>query len=475
MSGLAMYWALLNIPGLTEDIQKIINFAASQLARSENIPVLKDAGPVLLAFIVAAWLPRLPIVGEAEAILRRILYEHAAIPAQQLRERNRLKGAVYVVNPTVLEAVRDKLEAENFERSDIVYDRVPTGQSLWTKASLLIEHIERWEQQDKYMTAFAILKECDRDILTVTRVKEAYEALKGDARTYFRALHAHPDEEETKVREAAFQAECKELLSHIYNLLSRVSLKSHHTDRDRIACMSAIGFQLTPRASGPVPVGDDLAALALILGVALAVPLAHYIGFIRAIGITATVYAVGLIPILIAYKFPKWVRLPSSHAPAVAFPFVSGLMAWICGFAITLVWGSIHAGGFTQSWSRYWNRSYPWGALYILLSMLIAWRMRTGTYPDISRLKGLTRYQEWGNLCDAAIFGGCTTVLMVLYIVPQVKKLWPESTGKEPWIALLLATIVALIMGFIIPTWYRANLRAQQSALPVIKTGDPFC
>ena len=74
-------------------------------------------------------------------------------------KENRLKHAPYHVDLSTLERVRSKLEAEGFQRRDLIYEDSPTTGSLWTKTSVLIEHLLKWQGEDKYKTAFAVLKE----------------------------------------------------------------------------------------------------------------------------------------------------------------------------------------------------------------------------------------------------------------------------------------------------------------------------
>jgi len=471
-TGLAVYFTMYKVPGVAKAVQQIINMAAGS-----DTPILKDAGPVVIAFIVAAIFPELPPLKGAERAVRRLLYERALIPAQQLSERTRLKEAEYQVHPAVLEAVRKKLEVEGFEGSDIVYDATPTVRSLWTKASLLIAHLARWQGKDKYKTAFAVLRERDSDKLSVHYVTEAYEALKGDAKVCFKARREHPGAPETEAREAAFRRECKALLGHLYDLLSRLSLKSHLTERERIKCMAELGFLLEPREGGPVPDMNDLVALALVLSAVLIVPLSLRLDLNRALLIGVITYTAVLIPILIANRFPEFARKAGGGTPAIAFPVVSGIIAGAVGMVFSVVSNSIAAGDlgsgvlldFTKGWATYTGRSYPWSTLHAIMAALVAWRIRTGTYPDPTRLKGIARYRAWGNLWDAGIFVGCVVAWMVVFVRPQVAKLLNRPEVAQDWRFLIIPVMAALAMGFFVPTWYRANLLRMTKAKEEIR------
>jgi hypothetical protein len=457
-TGLAVYWALYKIPRVAAEVQKIID-----LAGGPDTPVLKDAGPVVLAFIVAAVFPEIPPFKGADRTVRTILYERACIPAQKLHERNRLKLATYKVDAKELEAVRKNLEAEGFDRRDLVYEGEPTVRSMWTKISLLIAYIARWQGKDKFKTAFALLRERDSGTLSVDRVTQVYEALKGNAKSCFREMRDHPDEPETEARAQAFRRECKELLMQIYTLLSRVSLKSHFTDRERIKSMAKIGFVLEPDEGGPLPDPNDLVALGLVLGVVLIVPLSARLGAERALMIGVITYTAVLIPILIANRYPEFALNPGRGTPAVAFPVVSGFVAAAIGMVFAVTWNALHPESgalidFANGWSSYASRAYPWSTLHALYAVLIAWRIRTGTYPDPIKLKGVARYREWGNVWDALIFAGCAVALMVLFVRPQLAVLWERPEVASNWRILIMPGIVAFALGFFVPTWYRAHM-----------------
>jgi hypothetical protein len=460
-TGLAVYFTMYKVPGVPKAVQQLIN-----LAVGSDTPIFKDAGPVMLALIVAAIFPEVPPLKGAERAIRRLLYERALIPAQQLSERTRLKEAEYQVRPAVLEAVRKKLEVEGFEGSDLVYEATPTVRSLWTKASLLIAHLARWQGKDKYKTAFAVLRERDSNTLSAHHANEAYEALKADAKVCFKAKREQPGTPETEAREAAFRRECKALLGHLYDLLSRVSLKSHFTDRERIKCMAEIGFQLEPREGGPTPDMNDLVALALLLSAVLVVPLSLRLDLNRALLVGVITYTAVLIPILIANRYPEFARKAAGATPALAFPVVSGIIAGAIGMVFSVASNSIAAGDiasgvlfdFAKGWATYTGRSYPWSTLHAIMAALVAWRIRTGTYPDPSRLKGIGRVRMWGDFWDAGIFGASVVLWMVVFVRPQVAKLWKRPEVATDWTILVIPAALALAMGFFVPTWYRANL-----------------
>lgn len=285
------------IPGVAQEVDTFLG-----LVSAEKLPTLASAGPILLALVVALLFPALPPLRAGEWAVRRFFYTRVCIPAQQLREIHRLKDAPYTADPAMLHKIRDSLAQEDFSQSDLAIDEQPTTRSLWTKAALLMAHLEQWQADDRYKTAFATLREQDGAKRSVDRLAEAYEALKPDARMYFRAAREQPHAPETDKREETFRRNCRDLLLSIYGLLSRVSLHAHYTDRERVTRMNAIGFGLVPCQSGPIPDPDDIAALSVLIGCVVFLPLWYRVTTPRAILISFELYATILVPILLAAR-----------------------------------------------------------------------------------------------------------------------------------------------------------------------------
>ncbi len=238
--------------------------------------------------------------------------------------------------------------------------------------------------------------------------------------------------------------------------------------------MAEIGFKVKRRAGGPVPDLNDAVWLTILLAAAVFLPLWSRVGAGKAVMISSIYFIAVLVPLLIGAYYPALCIRRKRNIPAVAFPVVAGLAASALGIVVSVVTKSISLGGiegrpridFLRGWSQYFNESYPWNFLVFLTAVLIAWRMRSGTYPDISKVKGYARYQEWGSLRDAAIFLGFTVALMELLIRPSLVRLQPERFLKRGWYLDIIPGIILFLIGFFVPTWYRAN------ALRIEKEGE---
>ncbi len=143
---LLIYLLILFQPDIGSQLQVILSWFIP-----EGSPDISNAGPLIISAFVVLIFPNVPPFRWADSTIRALLYERALIPAQQLREVNRLKMAPYNPPFDVLKQVREIAIAEGFDARDIAYDsKNRTTQSLWSKCLLLIEHIKIWEADDHY-------------------------------------------------------------------------------------------------------------------------------------------------------------------------------------------------------------------------------------------------------------------------------------------------------------------------------------
>jgi hypothetical protein len=457
--GLFLFWAIHSIESVREQIQVIINIFGFA-----DMPFVGESGVLVLATFVVFVLPNIPPFSWADGTVRRLLYDRAKIPAQQLREMHRLKQVRYIPPQRHLEEVRRTAVDEGFSLTDIQFNPDQcTTQSLWCKCMLVIRQIKLWQAEDRYKTAFAVLMDESGDNHAVDVLLTRYNDLLPKARYYFSASddQEKTDPEELQNLEEDFRGYCKEILEECYKLLSRISLHTHYTDRERVRCFNKIGFNLKENESGPIPDLNDLLVLILLLGVFIVIPLSQPSGMLKALMIGGILLSAILTPVVIARIFPSLrSSSPRRYSPNLAFPVVSGIAAAAIGFLIlSFVGGFLQADEYCSytGIERYTNCSYPWSYLHGGLAFLLAWRMRSGSYPDINKLNGWRRYQIWGDFKDALICSSGLLLIVLFAVIPTMESLGRELSDSRVAGILVRVFAVSFSMGFIVPTWYRAR------------------
>jgi hypothetical protein len=469
--GVGIYLLASQVPGVREPIPQLIS-----LFGHDQLPQLDLTNGLVLAVLLVA-LSRMPPLNGVDAALRRVLYERACIPAKQLEFQYSLYGADYHPDTRLLQKIRKTLEADGFNPLDIVYDPNATTRSLWTKTSLLIEQLQTWSTDDHYTTALAILREPGSEKLTVERVREAYEALKGDARTCLAALRNAPGVEETQLRDVRFRQECKMLLEAIYCLLARIALRSHYSFNDATAAVRKAGFHIQT-STAPLPNKNDLVALVLLLFLVTTIPLGYRVGFGRAAMITIVYLLSILTPIYLAAEWPNLLRRTPGKLPPIAFPLVTGLIAAALGFVVTVVGNTLLLPtalcGDTPAWlcslNRWTHQTHPWTILILAFSAALSILMMVRRYPGEKELQGFGRYRQWASLSDALLLAGWVLGVMLLYVWPRLAQLNPE---QYDWTTLMRPVITAFFIGLVVPTWYRGNARQIHDDWHQRHAGDP--
>jgi len=444
--GVVIYLGLINIEGLSESVDKVIELFNAGV---EGIPTLANSGPFVLAVILAVILPKLPPISSADSFIRSLLYERAAIPAQQFRELQRLKEATYIPDAKALERVHSFLSAEGFNVEDLQYEDKPTTRSLWTKAALLMCHIHQWSSEDRYQTAFAVLTEVGDSRLSRDIVSDMYKALQGDAKLILKQ-ESTMDDRETQFRDAV-----KTLLYHIYNLLSRVSLHAHYSEAERVDQMRRIGFQLSRRSSTNAPDANDLVMLMLIIGAVIVVPLSMTMqnaALAPIIGII--IYSAVLLPIILASEFPALTHNNHhSQTPNVAFPVLCGLIAALFSATLIFIYHYASQQDFIEAFSRYYSRA-PWAIIHAGIAMLVAARMHARLTPAEEQARSTNQPRPWGSLTDAIIFVIAGFVLVGLTLFMLNKLGTAPSNFWRPFVIIGIATCA---IGYFVPSWYRTN------------------
>jgi hypothetical protein len=466
--GILVYLLLLYQPDIRLQLQEIIGWFVA-----EGAPDISKAQPLVVAAFVVLILPNLPPLLWGDTAIRTWLYERALIPAQQLREVNRLKMARYNPPQNLLEQVRKLLLVEGFEKRDIEYDPdQPTTQSLWAKCMLLNEQLRRWEADDHYKTAFAALRDPDSDMRSVDEVKEMRRQLLGDALVCLGQLRM-PDgdkSDELVERENEFRANCCVLQKKFYTVMAGVSLHSHYSDSERVRKFREIGFELEPEPSGPLPDANDMLVLVVILCGIIVVPLSFSLGPFRATMIGAMMFSAVISPVLLARFFPGLCDAATRrYAPNLVYPIASALLAAALGFLIFLAANQFSppSPSCGAGIDHYLNCSYPWAILHAGIALLLAIRLSSGEYPDVRKLLGWRRYRQWGSFTDAILCAIGAALIAAIIALPLLESLRPErfrivylpATPEEFffWRITLRMALVGFVLGFFVPTWYRAH------------------
>ena len=229
--------------------------------------------------------------------------------------------------------------------------------------------------------------------------------------------------------------------------------------------MGDIGFELKPSPKGPLPDADDLAWLGVLLGFFVLLPIGVLMGeLVRPLVITFIYLATVLTPVVMAHALPNFAMRRGGQRPAIAFPLSVGVVV----VAIQLVLGFtfLLEGSLGERLDAFSSTAFPWTVFTFVISVLLALRMRIGAYPDLGTLQAQP-WRQWGDLRDGlwlATFGAAVTIL---FFAPRLFEAPSGSALKMLVGQLTIPPVIAFVLGFLVPTWYRAKLKAKDEARAV--------
>lgn len=253
------------------------------------------------------------------------------------------------------------------------------------------------------------------------------------------------------------------MLERLYDVLSRVSLHAHFTETQRVESFRGLGFRLGRADPFPTLDLNDILTLGLLVLLAFTPLLGREDITLRRISAWAAASLVAaLIPILLARRYPRLVTSASHRTLPLVFPMLAGLLAAAAGAVISILNEALadptaRYFGLAAGWEKFATQIYPWKTLQFVLGFAIAALTRPRTYPDVALLTGACRYRSFGSLRDAAIVAGAMTAALALVVVPMLGRIRGKPFPAD-WLNYGTSMLIGAVLGFFVPTWYRANL-----------------
>jgi hypothetical protein len=168
-----------------------------------------------------------------------------------------------------------------------------------------------------------------------------------------------------------------------------------------------------------------------------------------------------IVPVIIAAEWPTLVRDAKYSMLNIVYPILSGSVAALAGAVIAItrhtLEPSAHVFNIVEAANVYMLESLPWAVLHFVLAGTLAFVIQFGAYPDVAGLSRLKRYQLVGSLRDAIILSVIVATTVTMYVYPELLSRIPERVEKSKVMMHVLPTLVAFVVGFIVPTWYRSN------------------
>lgn len=428
--------------------------------------------PLVVALLLTVLLPKVPLLNTIDQWICRHLQNMAAIPWEVSRLSAELRKDKLNIPPEQQATIRQQLEAQGFDRDDILFDESTSPKSIWAQLTALVTKVQDWES-DRRMAGYVAASGGELD-----KIRRRHQALFAKAKTCFHLINENASEDaKGKTHEAViryredFMERTEQLRHDTLEFIARGVLRTELTDTAREVRLIALGFSI----DWPDP-PFTLNQAILLFGTLCVVMLSGFVMFADTVrGLPFGLILTRSIMISVIYSVAvacavvpkaKWnlARRQVGDVRPIAFYIVAGLMA----VSIAQITSFAFNSGLTGSLSCAWERSqlaYPWS----LISFCTA--LTTGIMVDNPRLTMLSRWQQRcaeGIVQGVAMFGvGYITYVWLLQRFYSVQATCNTNYQVPPRMTMMLmAGVVGFVLGFFIPTWYRRHLELVQKERP---------
>jgi hypothetical protein len=454
--GMGLYFTLLGFGPLLEGIKTEAAFFGELRKELSSAP--------FVALLLTVLLPKIPLLAEGDAWIRERLQKMGAIPYEARRLASQLHRSGFSFSPRLREEVTTRLTSEGFQGDDLLFEESPGLGYVWTRASALMVQIEEWEGDRKF-TGFL-----DQFASEYSSIKESYRRLKPKVRNYFRLSRGtasggdgRSDDLVLQVR-ADLTEQSNEILSRLYNFVSRGLLQCGVTYGARASSLAMLGFDLhTVEIKPKLTLNHMMALFGMVAIIVLAVFMS--LGIPSGVSFDELLARIVLISVLysaaaICAVYPKerWSfarREPQSVRP-VAFYFAAGALAALASLGISFLFNLVIFRSLPRTWAHS-LLTYPWCLSSFSAAFVLAWM--TDDTPTSLLTRARLRWVE-GLTGAGALAATIFLVFPWLDAVAANHQAMPAHRSPLP-VALTMSCAIGFMIGYLIPTWYREAPREE--------------
>jgi hypothetical protein len=452
--GIASYLTLVSFPNL-------LDFTLYGHQMGGDAPTNKISLPLFVALLLTVLLPKIPLLSSADKWVCTQLQNMAAIPWEVLRLSNELQKFKLQFSAEEQAAVQEMLEADGFDRKDIIFELTDTVSSDWTRVTALLQKVEDW-RSDRRMAGYLVASSSDLE-----KLHHRHQALSAKAKTCFylrsedgRGGTTRKTHQAMLRYEEDFMEHIKQLRKDILDFIARGVLRSELTNRALESRLNSMGFRIDWPESP-----FSLNQLLLIFAVVCSVMLPGFIFFgnnslsfealLIRLGLIGFTYVLAVACAILPKSSLSFAQAKAGEMRPIAFYLVAGLMSAAISFLITLMVQAIwmHSVQWALQRSRF---TYPWLLVSFATAFITAMMADNPRFPRVS-----CRVQRClEGLAQAALMLGVTYLTCLwldqrVEVYKNVDLSYLKYRAPQPVITVVMGAVVGFVIGFLIPTWYR--------------------
>ena len=452
--GICLYMTLVTFPHL-------LNFSLYGQQIGGDAATSKISLPLFVALVLTVLLPKIPLLSSADKWVCTQLQYMAAIPWEVLRLGAELRKFKLEFSPGEQAAVQEMLEADGFDRKDIVFELTETARSDWTRVTALLQKVEDWGS-DRRMAGYLLASNSELE-----KLRDRHKALSSKAQMCFRLRDEDGRAGMTRKTHLAmlsyeedFTDHVKQLRKDILEFIARGVLRSELTTRGMESRLNSMGFKINWPESP-----FSLNQLLLVFAVVCVVMLPGFIFYGRKdmsfesllirLGLVGFTYVVAVACAVLPKTRWSFAQPKTGEMRPITFYFVAGLMSAAISFATSIVVQAISLHSLAWSWQRA-RLTYPWQLVSFATAFITAMMADNPRYARVS--SRVQRSLE--GLAQGVLMLGFSYVTSIwlsqrweLYKHQDLHYL--QYGVPRSLMPTIMGAVVGVVIGFLIPTWYR--------------------
>ena len=454
--GICAYVTLVAFPNVLE-------FALFGQQMGGDAPTNKISLPLFVALLLTVLLPKIPVLNSVDKWICTQLKNMASIPWEVLRLSAEMRKFKLEFSADEQAHVQQMLEADGFDRKDIIFELTETPSSDWTRVTALLQKVEDWSS-DRKLAGYLAASNND-----LVNLRQRHQALSATAKNCFYLRNEDGrggtrKKHQAMVRyEEDFLEHVKQLRKDILEFIARGVLRSELTNRALESRLNSMGFRIN--CSDPA---FSVNQLLLIFAVVCLTMLPGFIFFgskamsveamLIRLGLVGFTYVVAVACAVLPKSNWKFAQVQPGKVRPIAFYVVAGLMSAAISFITSLTVQAIWMHNL--QWALQRSRlTYPW----LLVSFATA--VMTAVMVDNPRFAKFSRRTQrcLEGLVQGAVMMG-VTYLTCLWLNQRVEVVFKgvdlrylEYQTPRALMTMVMGAAVGFVIGFFIPTWYRRH------------------
>ncbi|HYB44052.1 MAG TPA: hypothetical protein VEL75_19890 [Candidatus Methylomirabilis sp.] len=452
--GLSIYAGLLLFPALLDRLEQLVPDIGGLVPDA-----LRQSPPVVVALLLTALLPKVPVLAAVDEFFRTRLQHMAAIPQEVRRLAAELRRAPFQMpEGAEREELTAALAGEGFEPADLQFETGTSPQALWTRLSALMRRLEAWEAESQLEEYFL---SCPGEL---AGLRERYEDLRPKVRqclSLSRQISTAGADERAAAVGSAFREDITNQIEALFkaavDAVSRAVLLCDLTQHRRAQRLRGLGFEVQVEALRHISLNSLMllftagSVLFTMIFVVSPRPGEDFVGVLLRSVMIAAIYCAALwCAVMPKGRWPAARRQPGSGRPWCAY-LLSGVLAAAVGTVVNFATKLVYFGDVSLAWARC-RENMPWTVMTFVVAYAVA-ALADDEPEDVAVLGAIGR-RLW--LVEA--------LAMAAVMLPTgllVQRLLHDTTPPERMASLTLVltttAVVAFAIGALVPSWYRSS------------------